>query len=111
METLQSLSESTKRKILVGATVLIMIVVVYFWLAYFNNLIAAISQPTVAQDTTGQSAPTTDETVQQSALAVQPASSTGDSFLGYIGGAFTGMIQGVEDIFKAPGQYNIQPHQ
>ena len=48
LEELQSLEEPTKFKILIASTVVIMIVVVYFWLAYFNGIVSSVSQPTVA---------------------------------------------------------------
>ena len=45
LEKLQSAPEPTKRRWLVAATAVLMIAVIYVWLAYFNNLITAFSQP------------------------------------------------------------------
>lgn len=39
LNRLQSLDEPTKRKVLVGATAVIMIVVVFVWIAYFNTIV------------------------------------------------------------------------
>ena len=48
LEKLQSTPEPTKRRWLIGVTAALMVVVIYVWLAYFNNLIiAGFSQPAV----------------------------------------------------------------
>ena len=39
LEELRSLEESTKKKVLYISAAVIMIVVIYFWLAYFNSLV------------------------------------------------------------------------
>jgi len=39
IEEIRSLNEPTKRKIMLGATVIIMVLVIYLWLAYFNTIV------------------------------------------------------------------------
>lgn len=99
-EELQSLDEPTKRKVLVVATAVIMVAVIYFWLAYFNNIVASISQPSIAQNTPTSSAA---ETVP--AQAAEP----GPSMFARIGDGFTYMIKGLGSILQAPRQYIVQP--
>lgn len=38
LKKLQSLDESAKQKVLIGATAVIMAIVVFAWITYFNNL-------------------------------------------------------------------------
>ena len=57
-EALQALDEATKRKVMVVATIVLMIGVVYVWLGYFNGLVAGSSQngsstATIANDFAG----------------------------------------------------------
>jgi len=92
LEYLQSLDEPTKKKVLVISTALIMIVVVYFWLAYFNNLIAGITQP-------------------QPVAAATADTTSGPSGLAYVGAEFMGAVKGFIGIFRGPHDYIIQPRQ
>jgi len=41
LRQLQSLDEPMKTKVLVLSTVVVMVVVVYFWLGYFNSIVSA----------------------------------------------------------------------
>jgi hypothetical protein len=80
LEELQALDESTKRKVVVVATIVIMIGVVYLWSGYFNGLVAANGAP-----------------------ANEPAAtSAGANWL-------SGAMQGIGQWFKNPGQYTIHP--
>jgi len=45
LERLQSADESRKRRWMIAGTVIIGVIVVCIWLAYFNNLIAGFSAP------------------------------------------------------------------
>ena len=45
LEKLQSSDERIKRRWLVGLTAIVMVGVVYVWLAYFNNLVAGLNAP------------------------------------------------------------------
>lgn len=44
LEEMQSLEEPAKRRILIVATIVVMIVVIYIWLGYFNSIVASGSQ-------------------------------------------------------------------
>lgn len=44
LEKLQSSDESTKRRWMFGSTVIVMVIVVYVWLAYFNNLVGSFNE-------------------------------------------------------------------
>ena len=45
LEKLQNSDEDTKRRWMVILTIVAMVIVIYVWLAYFNNLIAGLSAP------------------------------------------------------------------
>jgi hypothetical protein len=108
LDELQSLSEATKKKVVVVATAILMVGVVYLWLGYFNGLVAD-------GDVGGQA-----QTAQQnpsdtnSANAANGGSSFVQNFkngMAAIGGDFTGMGQAFVGAFESPGKYNIQPQQ
>ncbi len=51
LERLQSVEERVKRRWIIWSSTIIMLLVVYFWLAYFNNLVATFSSaPPTAQE-------------------------------------------------------------
>lgn len=119
LEYLQTLPEPTKKRVLVIATAVIMALVVYFWLAYFNNLIAGIAQPaaTVAENAPAENAPTGQPaTAAPATVAVPAAPGEGmgqrlENGLGFIYGIFANMAHGLESVVNAPGQYNVRPPQ
>jgi hypothetical protein len=96
-EQLQSLDERTKTKVLIVATAIAMIVVIYVWLAYFNNLIAGVAQPAPMADASG--AATEGAGVWQS---MQNAA-------GFLYGKCIGVLHALGNILQAPRQYIIQP--
>jgi len=53
LQELQSLDEQTKRRVLLISSVVIMGIVIYLWLGYFNNIVntapLAAAQPSVSQ--------------------------------------------------------------
>ncbi len=53
LERLQSSNETTKRKWMFATTLVIMMVVVYVWLAYFNNLVGGFNEPQAAASPEG----------------------------------------------------------
>ena len=61
IEEIRSLSGHVKHKIMLCTTIIIMIIVVYFWIAYFNTIVpnaapvasAPVPMAASAQDTTG----------------------------------------------------------
>lgn len=48
LEKLQSADEDIKRRWMIGATIVIMVIVVYIWMAYFNTLISGFSPSQVS---------------------------------------------------------------
>ena len=44
LEELQSLEESTKTKVLIVSTIVLMLLVFYFWLAYFNGIVSSAGE-------------------------------------------------------------------
>jgi hypothetical protein len=91
LEEIQAFDESVKRKILVVATVVVMIVVAYAWVGYFNGLVAESSQ----QQATGTATQT----------AASGAESGGYNF-------WQSMKSGMADIvntFRGPGRYTVTP--
>lgn len=99
IEELQSLGEPTKRKILIGATAVIMVAVVYLWLGYFNGLVAASSQTPIVAAQDSQSGGSATQ------AQVQPQQGVG----AIIGGFFSNIIGDFRHLFQSPGQYNINP--
>jgi len=112
LDELQSLSEATKKKVVIIATAVLMIGVVYLWLGYFNGLVAGGSQQqqTAANGDAGNQA----QIAQQNPSGTSGANGAGDANsnpgfaqnfkngMAAIGQAFVGAL-------KSPGKYNIQP--
>lgn len=95
LHELQALDEPAKKKVLIVATAIAMAIVIYFWLAYFNNFVAGISQ-------------SADEQAPQ--IAVQ-SSSGGISFWqnAYMGAM--NALHGLANILQAPREYLVKPPQ
>lgn len=120
-EELRSLDEPTKTKILVVATVLIMVVVVYFWLAYFNGLIAgsqaggnAVGAATA--EPAQPSVPTTPTTSAPPATAAEQPTSNVPGFwqnaangTAFLYAQFMNVMRGLGSILAGPRQYLIKP--
>jgi hypothetical protein len=92
IDELQGLDESAKRKILVAATVVIMIVVAYLWIGYFNGLVAGSSQQ--------QSA-----TVAVAQTPAGAATNNGNSFWQNM----KNDMANIANTFRGPGQYTVTP--
>lgn len=110
LETLQSLDEATKQKVIIVATSIIMVVIVYFWLMYFNNLVAGVGQ--VAQQPAANSAPaaaTTAPTVTVTPAPAAPAAPAGPGIFARIASGFAAMGQWFVNLFRAPRQYIVKP--
>jgi hypothetical protein len=90
-EGLQSLSESMKQRILVVSTIVIMVVVVYVWLGYFNGIVANNSQ--------------SDQTIAQSVPQQTEPAASGPNFWQKMESGMANIV----GVFKQPGQYNVQP--
>lgn len=97
-EELQSLDEPTKKKIMIVAAVVIMAMVIYVWLAYFNNLLASVTQPPVADNSTaGASGGNLFDGIQQGTASIYRL--------------FMNALHGLSSILEAPRQYIIHPPQ
>lgn len=94
-EGLQALDDAAKTKILVVATVIIMLIVGYLWLGYFNNfVINSAEQPAVPNVVATDTA----------------AVSGGASFWQQTRDGFGGIVHGIQDLWGAPRQYIVQPN-
>jgi len=98
IEELRSLSVPAKRKVMISVTIATMLVVVYFWVAYFNSIVPNVS-------------PTT----QVSATA-EESDTNGPGVLGLLANAAGSLwqaigngVQGVTGAVRNPKQYNISP--
>lgn len=96
LEELQSLDETTKRRLLVIATIIIMVIVVGIWISYLNSIVAG----PVAQATSSAS-------VAMPTSTPAPAGANGLSIWQNI----EHWVSSVADIFRKPSQYTIQPNQ
>ena len=117
IEELQALDEPVKRRVLVIAAIVAMFVVVYVWLGYFNNLVTAIPQEQVAQNTTQDQAttPSPSTAVPSVGTTGSPVASGPSAWqrmsggMAYMYGAVINDLRGFASIFGAPGQYTIKP--
>ncbi len=89
LKKLQSLDEPTKRKVLIVSTIVIMIVVIFVWIAYFNNIIMPSSGGTATATSTQP-------------VASAPAAS-GPGFWGKMKNDFSGFGEGVAEGFEGIG--------
>ncbi|MDE2019907.1 MAG: hypothetical protein KGJ13_06215 [Patescibacteria group bacterium] len=98
-EELQALDEPTKTKILVISTIIIMAIVIYFWLGYFNSVISG-----------AQTAPMADVSNGQQTTGNQRATSTpAPTVFQSITNGFAAVVQSFEGIFRQPKKYEINP--
>ncbi len=96
LERLQNADEGTKRRWMIVATIIIMVVVIYIWAAYFNNLVAGFSQV----QPTGPAVPAgTDFTFW----------ATVRNGTAVLYRAFTHKLQALGGILNAPREYIVKP--
>lgn len=93
LEKLQLLDESSKTKIIYVSTACIMAVIIYVWLAYFNNLISGIARGET-------SAPKEED------FSFWNSVSNGTAML-Y--NNFWNSAQGLGKILQTPREYIVQP--
>lgn len=86
LERVRSLDESGKRMVLVGATAIVVAIVIYVWVGYFSGLVS-VSQPAVAEN--------------------QPAQTS--SGPGFWQNLRNGMAS-IAETLRGPGQYTIKPN-
>lgn len=94
LEKLQSSDERTKRRWLVGLTAVVMVGVIYVWLAYFNNLVAGFEEPSPELNQREEGF-TFLETLKKGAAVIYDA--------------FSQRLQGLGAILEKPKEYIIQP--
>jgi len=123
IETLQSLSEPMKRRVLVAASAVMMLVVVYVWVGYFNNIVMGNPAAQLAdQNAVAEPAPATAQAPAAPAVAqpVAPQSplASAPGFWSELGGGLAWMYHGAVNDFKgagsalqSPEQYDITPTQ
>ena len=91
IQRLQALDDPRKQKVLIGTSIVIMVIVIYLWLAYFNGIVAGgAGQPQVVVN-------------DDSAATTAPTTSNAPSF-------WDQAKQQLGDIYKTfsnPGQYQI----
>ena len=93
LERLRSSGESTKRGWMIASTIIVMVVVVYVWLAYFNNLVGSFSEPEPT------AAPGGDFTFWRSMK----------NGAAIVYGTFVDKIRALGEILKAPREYMVSP--
>jgi hypothetical protein len=103
LERLRAASEPTKRRWIVVITAVVMVAVIYVWLAYFNNLLtagfsqpAATEQPALPGNGGGTSGSTSFSQTLKNAVA-------------NIYGIFGDMFHALGNILNAPREYIIKP--
>ena len=106
IEYLQTLPEPSKKRVLIITTAVIMALVIYFWLSYFNNIIAGANLSTMTAENSAPSAE----------IAPQPAGAAGiwqrlGNSMAYISGAFANAEHALVGFFESQGQYSVQPQQ
>ena len=109
LEEIQSLSEGTKKRVLIIATVLIMIIIVGAWAVYFNGVIGATSP---SGDTSAAAAPVAPAPVPIAITAAPPAitpSASGPGLWQNIRDGFSSFFGFFAGIFSHPSNYSIQP--
>jgi hypothetical protein len=97
LEELQSLSDAKKKHVLVIATIIIMVIIVGVWVAYFNSIIVGTAQQASAEATS------TDTAAPASASAPAQASEPG------LWQNIENGFGSIANVFRNPSQYNIQP--
>jgi cytoskeletal protein RodZ len=91
LEEIQSLSDGTKKRVLVISTVIVMVIVIGVWMSYFNNIVMGTAQQATADATS----------TDQAAMSAN----NGPSFWQRVEGGFSYM----GSIFRRSSNYSIQP--
>ena len=104
LHALWALDRDTKTKVLVVASAVTMVIVVYFWIGYINNSIAGIAQQvTVADQPAGQDAAT------PAAIDDVGPWTHMENSMAFALGQFGGIFRGIGNLFQAPRQYDVTP--
>jgi hypothetical protein len=108
LQELQSLEESTKTKVLVVTSIVLAIIVFYFWLAYFSGIVLGGAQSLTADQDQEQAA-------ASPSLSSLPVASPDQGFWGRVGNgtAIVGRSIGsgfewIGQAFESPKEYKIK---
>jgi flagellar basal body-associated protein FliL len=104
LEELRSLSEENKKRVLIIATVIIMVIVIGAWAVYFNSIVMGTAQQ-AATDATSSAAVASPSTTTVTATAPATAQANSPSLWQNIKDGFGS----IANIIKKPSQYTIQP--
>jgi flagellar basal body-associated protein FliL len=102
-QELQSLSEGNKKRVLVIATIIIMVIIIGVWAAYFNSVVMGTAQPVATESPTSSAVVAPAPTA--TATAPVTAQANGPSLWQNIKDGFGS----IANVFKKPSQYTIQP--
>ncbi len=102
LEKLQSADEGTKMIWIIIITSVIMVIVVYIWLMYFNNILATAVTPSITKT----------ESIQQK--DTDPAAPSFVESMGQRAGSvyhiFIDKIGALGNILKTPREYIVEPN-
>jgi len=104
LEKLQSAPESVKTRWMVISAAVIMVIVIYVWLAYFNNLMAGFSKPLAQTSAQTQ--------VEQQSAADSGGVTMWSSFkdgMASLYQVFVGELHFLGSILQAPREYIVKP--
>jgi hypothetical protein len=102
LEELRNLEEPTKTKVLIVTTVILMVIVLYFWLAYFNGIVSGPAQATMLDR--GQASATIAETSPNPSFWSKVGNGTA-----VVGQTIGGGIQWLGRAFESPREYVVKP--
>lgn len=97
LEELRALSEENKKRVLIIATIVIMVIIVGVWATYFNSIIMGTANQAAMEATTS--------VAMTSPTATAPAQANGLSLWQNIKNGFGSVV----NIFKGSSHYTVQP--
>ncbi|HEY5221379.1 MAG TPA: hypothetical protein VIJ29_04575 [Candidatus Paceibacterota bacterium] len=107
LEELRSLSEANKKRVLIIATIIIMVIIIGVWVTYFNSIVIGNSSGAAAQATSTVATSTAPVPI---AIAPAPAASVPTQASGPgVWQDIKNFFSAIANIFRKPSQYNIQP--
>ena len=107
LEELQSLDEKTKKRVLIIATIIIMVIIIGVWVTYFNSIVIGTATPQATSTSAlGSSTPFVAVTASGMAPSVSVATATNGPGLWQ---DIVGFFRSFANIFRSPSNYTIQP--
>ncbi len=104
-QELQSLSEANKKRLLVVATIIIMIIVIGVWITYFNSILLGRAAENAAPATTTTGTGAVPIAITPAPAPAPAAQASGPGIWQDIENGFAAFM----NIFRKPSQYTIQP--